>query len=398
MTSSKDVIRVRKVAKPGQRAASASTAPALAAGVPHSESGGVVSPIDNMGVTEQFVQLVMSDGELKTVAFRRPAQGQVAVVDQVTFTFALSTLEAMGFDPVVSQDVQISQISELLEGIFGYGITTERPSGTDFYKRSFELGQYGQVGIGGQNETALVHLYGLGALKALSGWEQRLYDFLSNIAHRPKITRVDLAHDDFLGEAVTVDWALEHWQAGGFTWSGTAPQVEQIGNWLKPSGKGRTFAVGSRTSGKYCRIYEKGRKEGCSDSPWTRFEVELKSKDRVIPFDCLLDPSSYLAGTYPCAEQLYLQADRIKTEKKTAAYNFDKMVEVCQVQMGRQLRFLKNYLDDSDAVLDLVMHPDPNAIPKRLAGITSGINTMPTFLHHLPTDRLLPEQIDFTQR
>lgn len=401
MTSHKPSIKLRRTENPCQRAASASTATELFEGVPHSGAeGAVATPIDNMGVTnqvnEQLVQLVMSDGELKTIAVRAPSKGQIAVIDQVSFTFSLETLESAGFDLLASQDQQVSQISELLESILGYGITNERNSGTDFYRRSFDLGQFGQVGIGGQNDTALVHLHGLGALKAKHGWEQRLHDFLSHQAIRPKITRIDLAHDDFLGESITVDWALNSWQTGGFTWTGQAPNVEQIGNWLKPSGKGRTFAVGARASGKYCRIYEKGRKEGCSDSPWTRFEVELKSKDRVIPFDCLLDPSSYLAGTYPCAEELYLQANRIKTEKKTAEYNYEKMIEICKVQMGRQLRFLSNHLNDSDEVLSLVMHPDPLAVPKRLKAITAGINTMPAFLHNLPRQPIDLEQIDFS--
>jgi phage replication initiation protein len=395
------MIKVRKGRSHCQRAASASADTALIESVPHSQAvGTVAAPIDNMGVTnqsnEQLVQLVMSDGELKTIVVRAPSKGQIAVIDQVSFTFSLETLESVGFDLLSSQDQQVSQISELIESILGYGITNERNAGTDFYKRSFDLGQFGQVGIGGQNDTVLVHLHGLGALKAKYGWEHRLYGFLSNQAIRPKITRIDLAYDDFLGESISVDWALESWRSGGFTWTGQAPNVEQIGNWLCPSGKGRTFAVGARASGKYCRVYEKGKKEGCSESPWTRFEVELKSKDRVIPFDCLLDPSSYLAGTYPCVDQLYFEANRIKTEKKTAEYNYDKMIEICKVQMGRQLRFLSNHLNDSDKVLSLVMHPDPLAVPKRLKAITAGINTMPAFLHNLPRQLIDIEQVDFS--
>lgn len=367
--------------------------------VPHSPAvGNQGVPIYKMGVTgtEENVQLVMADGEIKMVAVRRPSAGQIAVVDQVTFTFCTSTLAKLGYEEIASQDSQVSQISELLEKLFGFGITSERQTGTNFYKRCFEIGKFGQVGLGGQADTVLVHIYGLGALKALSGWEQRLFDFLKTKANRPKITRLDLAHDDFFAETISVDWALEQWQNGGFTWRGAAPNVEQIGNWLKPNGNGRTFAVGARASGKYLRVYEKGRKEGCKDSPWTRFEVELKSKDRVIPFDALLDPSSYLAGSYPCTDFLNLQADRIKTEKKTGEYNYQKMVEVTRVQMGRQLRFLKNFLQDADEVLNLVMHPDVNAIPKRLAMISSGINTMPSFIHHQPLDRINPDLIDFS--
>lgn len=394
MTSIKTV---RHVSEIEARAASASTHSIEAKSVPHSQTEGMLkTPIDNMGVTIQDVQLVMSDGELKTVCVRSPSKGQIAIVDQVTFTFSLSTLESVGFDVIASEDHQVSQISSILEPIFGYGITGERKNGTDFYKRSFDLGQFGQVGIGGQNETVLVHLFGLGALKALVGWESRLHHFLSKVAIRPKITRIDLAYDDFNGEQISVDWALQCWRTGGFTFSGRSPQVEQIGNWLEPNGKGRTFCVGSRSSGKFCRIYEKGRKEGCSSSNWTRFEVELKGKDRVIPFDCLLDPSGYLAGCYPCAADFYLQANRIKTEKKTAEYNYEKMIEICKTQMGKQLRFLSNYLNDSDEVLSLVMHPDPKAIPKRLAGITSGINTMPEFLHNVPVRKIKPEHINFS--
>lgn len=400
--SNRNHIEVRKSAKAGQPAASARTAQAFAESVPHSENGGALQTvIDNMTVTnksEQYVSLVMTEsGEVKQVAVRATAKGQTSIVDQVSFTFALSTLEKMGGELICSQEFQVSQVSELLEKIFGFGITHERTTGTDFYKRSFACGDFGQVGIGGQNDTCLVHMHGLGCLKALEGWEKRLYQFLKNDAERPKITRIDLAYDDFMGETVSVDWALEQYHEGGFTWTGSGPQVEQIGNWLKPNGKGRTFAVGTRTSGKYLRVYEKGRKEGCKESPWTRFEVELKSRDRVIPFDVLLDPSSYLAGTYPCAEGLHLQADRILTEKKTAAYTYEKMIEVTRTQMGRQLRFLKNFLDDSDEVLDLVMHPDPQAIPKRLVGITSGINSMQTFIHNLPHQLTDIEHIDFSQ-
>lgn len=366
--------------------------------VPHSQTGGTETHINNMwvAVKEENVQLVMSDGEIKMVAVRRPATGQIAIVDQVTFTFCTSTLAKLGYEEIASQDSQVSQISELLEKLFGFGITGERQTGTNFYKRCFDVGKFGQVGLGGQADTVLVHLYGLGALKALPGWEQRLFDFLKTKANRPKITRLDLAHDDFSGETISVDWALSQWKTGGFTWRGSAPNVEQIGNWLKPTGNGRTFAVGARASGKYLRVYEKGRKEGCKDSQWTRFEVELKSKDRVIPFDALLDPSCYLAGSYPCTDFLNQQCDRIKTEKKTGQFNYQKMIEVTRVQMGRQLRFLKNFLQDADEVLNLVMHPDVNAIPKRLALITSGINTMPAFFHHQPLDRINPDLIDFS--
>lgn len=395
MTTSADFIKVRRAERAPARSAS-EDGRSLGEAVPHCETGGAaVTPIDNHGGNEQTVQLVMSDGELKQVLVRAPANGQVAFVDQCSFTFHVETLERLGYDLMCSDQTLANHLSEVMESIFGFGLTGQRAKGYQFYKSSYDMGDFGIVAVGGQKDTVLVHLHGLGALKAIHGWEMRVYRFLTEQAIRPKLTRVDLAHDDFLGETISADWALQQWREGGFTWSGAAPEVEQLGNWLKPNGSGRTFGVGKRKSGKYCRVYEKGREQGCKNSSWTRIEVEVLSRDRVIPFDALIDPSPYLAGSYPCCSQLYEQADRIKTEKTCAQYNLDKMVEVTRVQMGRQLRFLKNYLDDADQVLDLVMHPDPLAVPKRLKAITSGINTMPTFLHHLPVDHLRPEQINF---
>ena len=42
-----------------------------------------------------------------------------------------------------------------------------------------------------------------------------------------------------------------------------AKQVSDAGNWKRPNGKGRTLYIGCRESGKSCRIYEKGKEQGC---------------------------------------------------------------------------------------------------------------------------------------
>lgn len=344
----------------------------------------------------QDVQLVNDNGTLKIVTVRRPAKNQTSVVDQVSFTFHASTLQKLGYDAIQSHELEIWRISELCAQIFGYGITTQREGGTNFYHRSFHLGEnYGQVGIGGQQDTVLIHLYGLGALKASAGWEQRLFDFLSNVAIRPKITRIDLACDDYDGSNISVDWGLNQYHQGGFTWTGAAPNIEQVGNWIAPTGKGRTLTIGSRKSGKFLRIYEKGKKEGCSASPWTRFEVEIKSRDRLIPFDSLLNPSDYLAGSYPCAEHLNSVSERIKTEKKTAQFTLADSIANTKRQFGKHLRFLRNYLENAEDAMNLVMADDILAMPKRLKLITSDINTLGTQLHHLPPVKINIDDILF---
>ena len=62
-----------------------------------------------------------------------------------------------------------------------------------------QLPTYGKLHYGGQRETLLVELNAQGCIAAKEGWEKRLYDFLAD-AVRPKITRVDVAHDFFQGE------------------------------------------------------------------------------------------------------------------------------------------------------------------------------------------------------
>lgn len=63
--------------------------------------------------------------------------------------------------------------------------------------------------------------------------------------------------------------------------------------------EGRTFYVGTRDSGKLCRVYEKGRQLGDRNSKWVRIEVELHSTNREIPLEILLGCGDYLAGAYP---------------------------------------------------------------------------------------------------
>lgn len=88
---------------------------------------------------------------------------------------------------------------------------------------------------------------------------------------------------------------------GLFNCGGNQPGCEQRGNWRKPNGKGRTLYVGNRENGKMARIYEKGMQLGAPGHPWVRWEVELHNTDRVIPWEVLLEPGKFLAGTYPNA-------------------------------------------------------------------------------------------------
>src|SRR6185436_18889339 len=92
------------------------------------------------------------------------------------------------------------------------------------------------------------------------------------------------------------------------------------------AGSGRSFYVGSRQGGKLCRVYEKGKQLGDAESKWTRAEVELHAKDRVIPWDAVTEPVKYLAGSFPFFAFLSLVAERIRTIKRATEISVEAVM------------------------------------------------------------------------
>ncbi|PPK71895.1 DNA relaxase NicK [Methylobacter tundripaludum] len=296
----------------------------------------------------EFLEIVPlgARGKYQLVATPRPDKSRSvrhSFIDWVNFTFKVDQMPlyldthlpvTFDFDYVVS-------LSAVLFDVFGYGVTGQRESGMNFYKSSFNLGHngWGLVCIGGQNGSCSVTVKGQGLLAAKPGWEQRLYDLLKTIPGS-KLTRVDLANDNF-NSKVSMDDYLAMYKADLFTSRGRPPNVEQLGNWITPNGKGRTLYIGNRKSGKLLRIYEKGLQlaNGFHEKfpNWLRVELELKNQDRVIPFDVLLRPGQYLAGAYPALVNMHKVQETIKTAKKTVQSTFEKSLATVRHQYGKHI-------------------------------------------------------------
>ena len=185
-------------------------------------------------------------------------------------------------------------------------------------------------------------------------------------AHRATLKRVDVAYDDFKGATASIAWAIEQYHAEGFNGGGRKPRHQVFGDWLSgdESDKGRTLGIGSRGSGKYCRIYEKGKQLGDGASPWTRVEVEWRGKDRVIPFEVLTEPGKYLAGAYPCLGFLNVEQSRIKTIANSATVSFDKAVSHAKVQSGKLVNLmLQVYGGDVSEVVNRLRR---DGVPQRI--------------------------------
>lgn len=135
-------------------------------------------------------------------------------------------------------------------------------SGRKFgYLHRIDLGGYGVLLFGGDSQRGTVHVelnsQGCSLVQdwvAVKAWGERF---------GATMTRVDLAHDDFLGRQINIDQARAWYETGEFSTNGRPPAHNIKGDWFTPgSPKGRTFYVGSREAGKYTRIYKKGKQLG----------------------------------------------------------------------------------------------------------------------------------------
>ena len=238
----------------------------------------------------------------------------------------------------------------------------ERPGGLHGWKRSYKLGETtAMFAIGGQNGTAFLSLPGEAcALFTQQAWLDLTH--LMNSKYQGKITRWDGAVDDFKG-LHSVDWAVDQYEKGEFSTGGNKSTCCQHGNWICPDGRGRTFEVGRRKNGKMMRIYEKGKQLGDSNSPWVRWELELHSKDREIPWDVLTNIGGYVAGSYKVMKWIKDEASRIATIKKTTEISYNHLIGHASRAYGPLVNVMLDREDGHEAVIDLLR---TNGFPKRL--------------------------------
>jgi len=230
--------------------------------------------------------------------------------------------------------------------------------------------QLGFIAWGGDHMRGAFQLYITGeACEYLS--INNLFPVLHEFAQRMQmvIKRIDIAYDDLEGDK-TVDDAVKAWSAGAFTFT-RQPLLSQQGNWVKPDGKGRTVYIGSRSSGKMLRVYEKGKQLGDPESTWTRWEIELKAVDRVIPLQAMLTPHNYFKGAYPALRGFIsgVVGEVIKTVSKKAKITVEKAVGHIKTQYGAYIGVLSG-IYNAERLVSLLIKNDriPNNLIFPVAG------------------------------
>lgn len=259
-------------------------------------------------------------------------------------------------------------VFESLKGVISYLDFRDRSHGYCGYTKSMELFRdginCGLIAWGGKNSGVYVSLSGKGLAQV--NYES-LHSILSGLPF-PKITRVDLAYDDFDGE-YDYCWALKQYHGGGFTAGGNMPKCGIVCSGGAPDSdgglffeNGRTFYVGSRKNGKVYRGYEKGRQMASisetfgSQLDWFRHEVEIHAQKRVIPLSVLLSPADYFVGAYPCLGDIVkASGKRISIKKKIFRNQLDGLVTSARNSYGKLITFLSEHMKySSDEILELL--------------------------------------------
>jgi DNA relaxase NicK len=242
--------------------------------------------------------------------------------------------------------------------------------GWNGYTKRVDLGSFGLLAFGGEAQKDTFHVeLNAHACAAVSDWGSvRRWGETQGA----RLTRVDLAHDDFDANSFDIAVALQWLEEGKFTAGGRTPKAQLVDD--LGSGSGKTLYVGSRLSGKLLRIYEKGKQLGSSSSPWVRAEVEIRSKNREIPWETVTVPQRYLAGAYPALAFLSTEQCRLRTLQRAAEISYEVMVNNLRTQGGKALSVMAQvHQGDAAAVLVQVIR---QGVPKRMRGFEKVIGDL----------------------
>ena len=318
-----------------------------------------------------------SRGNIIELLLKRNVEVDGAFIDQITFTGSLESLNRRADCAIDTVALRSMAISSILQEVFGFGITSQSASRSNFfYEHVFhcqgtEKLIYAKVHFGGQHDTFCVEVKGLGVSVARDDWNKRLYEVMNaDWFVRPKITRIDLAMDFFNGE-YTPEQARDDRNDGLFNSENRLkPKAQCMGTeWEDETGKdksGKTYAIGTRSSARYCRVYNKAAEQGVQGF-WTRFEIEF-GRGAIIPLDALANPTAYFCGAYPaCGKFTQHTAKVVETKQLKLASTIERQMEVFKKQAGRALNFFIEWFADlSPEQLIQKIKADHDLLPERL--------------------------------
>lgn len=294
----------------------------------------------------------------------QPVEGGVKV-DWLNATFPKPALSVMGFIQLLA-----AMFARPMFGVEGRGLIGFKESVTVYARHGSKTSAVGSIAFGGETQAGrwLFQLTGVGC-QLVRDWEG-MADLLESLG--AKLTRVDLALDFLAGE-YGVDDAVSLYESGEFQLGGRPPSTRVDGDWLGGE-KGRTLYVGQAKNGKMLRVYEKGKQLGDKHSSWTRFEVQLGSRDRVIPMTALTRRDEVFAGCYPAlAAMVAHAAEAIPTLQKSGETTLGHLLYHLRRCYGKLVDTL---VDAGAKDADLIEEVRVIGFPRRvsLSSVAAGVN------------------------
>lgn len=327
------------------------------ANTPASNTGGIpkgaASGLDP--VWEDSEDLVSNGEQVWLKCKERQSRGLVHI-DWLSFTVRPNAR--------ILEDTARSIATELAKILGG---SLESGNGANFYSRSVKVvsdeTMLAAVYFGGthQKDTIHVSLPGAAWLASDGSLNKAMYELM--LLHGVEfISRIDICRDCFADES-SFKIMQDEYSSGNFKPSrGVSPSIWTI----QDERRGSTCHIGRRENGKLIRGYEKSmqlaRKQG-----WFRVELELRSVNRRIPLEAVIDPAAFFAGASKHLADLAdsSRVERVTTFQKSTELSIGHMQHYARIGYGKFVKFLADAgVTPSQIVEDLTT--GVSGLPRRL--------------------------------
>lgn len=278
-----------------------------------------------------------------------------AVPDFLRFTVQQAYL---GLDEEPRQRADVVEFLGNFAPESGLAVELERKGGRRGYAHHFQLltpdgVSCGDVCWGGERQMGTVSVELTGAACARIAAVRPFAEAWGHVrclldTVQAKITRLDIAHDDYEGKH-SLDVAVAMYDAGAFNGAFVKPAVNRQG-WN--DGSGQTVYIGKPTGSRQLVVYEKGREQGLRDGDegveWVRWEARFFNRDRPVPTAALDAPWEFMVGQYPALSWISACMSVLRVAVKRTKANLSGALRHCKRQYGGLLNLiLKNQFDDA---------------------------------------------------
>ncbi|KZC40651.1 MULTISPECIES: replication initiation factor domain-containing protein [Rhodanobacter] len=277
-----------------------------------------------------------------------------AIPDFLRFTIQQAYI---GLDQEFRQQLDAVEFIRALAPESGISVETDRKGGRRGYTHHFQLltpsgESCGDISFGGDRQmgTVSVELTGAGCARVAASrpfaeaWGH-VRCLLETVG--AKITRLDIAHDDYAG-VHDLALAVSMYEAGDFDGAHVRPAMKPNG-WN--DGSGKTIEIGKPTGSRQLVVYEKGREQGFRDGDagveWVRWEARFFNRDRPVPLEALDAPWEFMVGQYPALSWISACMSVIRVAVKRTQANLASAIRHCKRQYGALLGLIsRNQIDD----------------------------------------------------